>query len=73
MFRKIKRKGIVFWTWIGLYGLFRTMVEFVRQPDANLGYVLGFMTMGQILSSLMIVSSLIGIFLIFREKKDETE
>ena len=73
MFRKVKKPGIVFWTWIGLYGLFRTLVEFVRQPDANLGHVLGFMTMGQILSSVMIVSSVIGIGLIFKVKKDETE
>ena len=73
MFRKVKRPGIVFWTWIGLYGLFRTLVEFVRQPDANLGHLIGFMTMGQILSSVMIILSLIGIGLILRVKKDETE
>ena len=73
MFRKIKKPGVVFWTWIGLYGLFRTLVEFVRQPDADLGHLIGFMTMGQILSSVMIVSSLIGIGLIYRVKKDETE
>ena len=73
MFRKIKKPGIVFWSWIGLYGIFRTLVEFVRQPDADLGYVIGFMTMGQILSSVMIVSGLIGISLILRVKKDETE
>ncbi len=73
MFRKIKKPGIVFWSWIGLYGVFRTSVEFVRQPDANLGHLIGFMTMGQILSSVMIVSSLIGIFFIIRAKKDETE
>ena len=73
MFRKVKKPGIDFWTWIGLYGLFRSLVEFVRQPDANLGHVIGFMTMGQILSSVMIISSLIGIGLILRVKKDETE
>jgi len=69
MFRKIKKPGIIFWSWIGLYGVFRTLVEFVRQPDANLGHLIGFMTMGQILSSAMIVASLIGIILIFRAKK----
>ena len=73
MCREIKKPGIVFWSWIGLYGIFRTLVEFVRQPDANLGHVIGFMTMGQILSSVMIVSSLIGIGLVLRVKKDETE
>ena len=71
MFRKIKKPGIVFWSWIGLYGLFRTLVEFVRQPDVQLGHLIGFMTMGQILSFIMIISSLIGIFLILRVKKYE--
>ena len=73
MFRKIKKPGIVFWSWIGLYGIFRTLVEFVRQPDVQLGHLIGFMTMGQILSTLMIVSSMVGIVLILRVKKDETE
>lgn len=73
LFRKTKKPGVTFWSWIGLYGVFRTLVEFVRQPDANLGHLIGFMTMGQILSSIMIISGLIGIFLIFRAKKDETE
>jgi phosphatidylglycerol:prolipoprotein diacylglycerol transferase len=36
---------------LALYGLFRFLVEFVRVPDANLGYLaLGWLTMGQILS-----------------------
>lgn len=73
MFRKIKKPGIVFWSWIGLYGVFRTMVEFVRQPDPQLGHVIGFMTMGQILSSMMIISSIIGIYFILRVKKNETK
>jgi len=73
MFRKIKKPGLVFWSWIGLYGVFRTSVEFFRQPDANLGHLIGFMTMGQILSSVMIISSIVGICLILRTKKDETE
>ncbi len=36
---------------LALYGLFRFIVEFVRVPDANLGYLaLGWLTMGQVLS-----------------------
>lgn len=34
-----------------LYGLFRFLVEFVREPDAHLGYLAwGWLTMGQLLS-----------------------
>ena len=41
---------------LGFYGLFRFTVEFVRVPDAQLGYLLfGWMTMGQILSLPMIL------------------
>ena len=39
------------------YGLFRFLIEFVRVPDENLGYLLfGWVTMGQILSLPMIVA-----------------
>jgi phosphatidylglycerol:prolipoprotein diacylglycerol transferase len=44
------------------YGVFRFMVEFVRMPDAHLGYLaFGWLTMGHVLSSPMI---LIGALLI---------
>ena len=39
-----------------LYGVFRFLVEFVRLPDPQLGYLLfGWVTMGQILSTPMII------------------
>ncbi|MFZ5594698.1 MAG: prolipoprotein diacylglyceryl transferase [Pseudomonadota bacterium] len=38
------------------YGLFRFIVEFVREPDAQLGYLaFGWLTMGQVLSTPMIL------------------
>jgi phosphatidylglycerol:prolipoprotein diacylglycerol transferase len=41
------------------YGLFRFAVEFVRVPDSNRGYLLlGWVTMGQILSLPMIAAGL---------------
>jgi len=41
------------------YGTFRFLVEFLRVPDANLGYLaLGWLTMGQLLSMPMIVAGL---------------
>lgn len=45
-----------------LYGAFRILVEFFREPDVQVGYFLGLLTMGQILSILMI---LFGTFLVF--------
>ena len=38
------------------YGLFRFAVEFVREPDAQLGFVWGVFTMGQLLSLPMIIA-----------------
>ncbi len=64
--KKTRKNGIVFWSWIGLYGVFRFLVEFVREPDDHLGHVFGFMTQGQILSSFMILTSLAAIIYIFK-------
>jgi len=36
------------------YGFVRFVIEFFREPDAQLGFVLGFNTMGQVLCLLMI-------------------
>jgi phosphatidylglycerol:prolipoprotein diacylglycerol transferase len=47
-----------------LYGTFRFFIEFFREPDVQLGFILGPFTMGQILCSLMIVGgSLLWIYL----------
>jgi len=42
--------GVVFWSFVGLYGLFRFLVEFTREPDPQLGFILGPFSMGQFLS-----------------------
>lgn len=53
------------------YGTFRFLVEFVRIPDAHIGYVAGgWVTMGQILSTPMI---LFGLYLFFRPVADVGE
>jgi phosphatidylglycerol:prolipoprotein diacylglycerol transferase len=59
--RKPRPKGLLLGTFLTFYGLFRSFVEFFRQPDPQLGYIGGFITMGQILSIPMV---LIGIGLI---------
>lgn len=42
-----------------LYGIFRFVMEFFREPDYQLGFILSFLTMGQILSVIMIIAGLI--------------
>jgi len=49
-----------------LYGIFRFAVEFVRVPDANLGYLaFGWLTMGQILSLPLIA---LGLYWLWRSR-----
>ena len=50
-----------------LYGGFRIGVEFFREPDAHLGFIALGMTMGQLLSSLMIVAGVV-LFLIRKKQ-----
>jgi phosphatidylglycerol:prolipoprotein diacylglycerol transferase len=42
-----------------LYGVFRFFLEFFREPDAQLGFVLGPFTMGQVLCSIMIAGGIL--------------
>jgi phosphatidylglycerol:prolipoprotein diacylglycerol transferase len=53
-----------------LYGCFRFAIEFVREPDAQLGYIaFGWLTMGQILSIPLII---VGIVLLWMSRKAPT-
>jgi phosphatidylglycerol:prolipoprotein diacylglycerol transferase len=45
------------------YGAFRFFAEFFREPDAQLGLILGVLSMGQILSSAMVFAGLGVIYL----------
>ena len=42
-----------------LYGIFRIVAEFFREPDPQIGYIMGVITMGQILSCLMVMAGTI--------------
>ncbi|MEK6983936.1 MAG: prolipoprotein diacylglyceryl transferase [Nanoarchaeota archaeon] len=59
-------RGFMFWSFVALYGLFRTMVEFFRQPDEQIGLIFHYFTMGQLLS---IPLFLLGSYMIFRLSK----
>ncbi len=59
-------KGFMFWTFVALYGLLRTVMEFFRQPDEQLGYIFHYFTMGQLLSFPLFI---IGLAMLYRLKK----
>ena len=50
-----------------LYGIFRFLVEFYREPDAHIGFILGPFTLGQVFSFIMIGGGAILFF--FLSKK----
>lgn len=53
-------RGTYIGTFLVGYGIFRFLVEFIRQPDAQIGYLLGdWFTMGQLLSIPLIVAGAI--------------
>jgi phosphatidylglycerol:prolipoprotein diacylglycerol transferase len=52
-----------------IYGLSRVLVEFVREPDQQIGYLaLGWVTMGQVLSAPMAIAGVILLVLAYRRR-----
>jgi phosphatidylglycerol:prolipoprotein diacylglycerol transferase len=47
--------GTTFWSFISGYGLCRFIVEFFREPDAHLGFIVGSFSIGQLLSLPMVI------------------
>jgi phosphatidylglycerol:prolipoprotein diacylglycerol transferase len=47
---------------LSVYGVFRFFLEYFREPDPQLGFILGPFTMGQILSALMIIGGIVLLF-----------
>lgn len=58
-----RRPGLLTGVFLAGYGLARFLVEFARQPDTQLGFILGPFTMGQILS---VPLAALGAYLVLR-------
>ena len=56
-----EKQGLMIGIFMTGYGISRTLVETLREPDAHLGFIFGHVTMGQILSAPMIA---LGIYII---------
>jgi phosphatidylglycerol:prolipoprotein diacylglycerol transferase len=63
--RNVKRDGLQPAMFLLLYGLCRGAIEFVRLPDADIGYLWGAITMGQLLSLPMILAGLVWVIYLF--------
>lgn len=59
--RKKPKKGVLFFSFLALYGLLRTLIEFVRAPDPQIGFIFNYFTLGQIFSFAMLVVGVWGL------------
>lgn len=61
--RKPRTLGLASGSFLIGYGIFRTIIEFFREPDAHLGLYFSFISKGQILSLPMILVGMLVIYL----------
>ena len=66
-FRKNNKVGTCSFMFLILYGCFRITAEFFREPDIQIGYLFGYISMGTLLSMLMIVAGI----MIYSKKTNE--
>lgn len=63
------RPGLILGLFLLGYGLARSIIELFREPDAHLGFILGPITMGQILSAPMILAGIFFIMIALRRPR----
>jgi phosphatidylglycerol:prolipoprotein diacylglycerol transferase len=64
----LKRPGLILGSFIAIYGLARITAEFFREPDPQLGFLWGGLTMGMLLSIPMIIAGAILIMMAWRRE-----
>ncbi len=69
----LKRPGLILGSFIAIYALARITGEMFREPDPQLGFLWGGLTMGMLLSVPMIIAGLILIVLAWRRKTPAPE
>jgi phosphatidylglycerol---prolipoprotein diacylglyceryl transferase len=55
---KQKNHGTTLFSFLALYAIFRFFIEFVRQPDSQLGFIVFSLSMGQLLCIAMFVTAI---------------
>ena len=67
--RELPRGGLLA-VFVIAYGMIRFFVEFFREPDPQLGFVLGPFTMGQVLSFFMVICGILLFFYLEKHRPD---
>jgi phosphatidylglycerol---prolipoprotein diacylglyceryl transferase len=64
----LKRPGLILGSFMTFYGLARIAGEFFREPDPQLGFLWGGLTMGMLLSAPMIIAGMIIIVVVWQRQ-----
>lgn len=64
LFTRTSKKGMIFFSYLVLSGLFRFVTEFWREPDSQIGFIFKTLTLGQLLSILIGAFGIAGLVLI---------
>jgi phosphatidylglycerol---prolipoprotein diacylglyceryl transferase len=70
-FGALKRPGLILGSFIAIYGLARITGEHFREPDPQLGFLWGGLTMGMILSVPMVIAGGVIMFSAWRRKASQ--
>jgi phosphatidylglycerol:prolipoprotein diacylglycerol transferase len=68
---RLKTDGMLLACFLTLYGLFRFCIEFAREPDPQLGYLVAGFTMGQLLCIAMMIAGVL-FFVYLRSTQEKT-
>jgi phosphatidylglycerol:prolipoprotein diacylglycerol transferase len=64
----LKRPGLILGSFIAIYAIARIISEFFREPDQQLGFLWGGLTMGMLLSVPMIIAGAVIIVVAWRRR-----
>lgn len=62
-----KRHGLISGVFLTGYALWRIFAEFFREPDAQLGFLFSFVTMGQLLSLPILLAGILIIWFVMKK------
>jgi phosphatidylglycerol:prolipoprotein diacylglycerol transferase len=71
--KKKKFDGELIALYMILYGVFRSFCEMFRQPDPQLGFIIGHFTMGELLSFVMILTGFVIYFVKLKQISNKIE
>jgi Prolipoprotein diacylglyceryltransferase len=69
----LKRPGLILGSFIAIYAIARIIGEFFREPDPQLGFLWGGLTMGMLLSVPMIIAGAILIVMAWRKAPEHLQ